>query len=407
MNPITQIFFNDFTAPGTGLSRVLGIDCNQLSTSIFGFVRKKTEELCPCRIIDTLIQNSETIFNHFFGLKFFNINITKLVNYLPAEFMLKVFTLVADFFMQAGKFLFQSLASLFGILTLCFFEFGFRLFQIFRIIDHLAIGHSGKRLDSHIDSDFFCGGRKNILRNSITRKRSIESAILPFNCNCFDNTLNIPVEIDSDVADILDIKFSAFKFNPIAIDRESDRIEIIQPLKSGKARLVARLNSSEEGLKGFVKLSKNILRTAIIKLSETFIKATNFFKRISLIVIINRFAPLLPANNTLFKGTIIEKTGRTKKLTKLYVLGFVCKQPVFEGLSHFLFSRYSSIALRMSSATFSPVSFAKAFSPVICCSVMYVSILFIRIIYTFNYQMSRKRRMRIPLSTKACNPLHV
>ena len=91
----------------------------------------------------------------------------------------------------------------------------------------------------------------------------------------------------------------------------------------------------------------------------------------------------------MFKRTVIQKTSGIKETIKVSLLGSVCEQPVFKGLSHFLFSKYSSIALRISSATFNPVSIARFFSCLICLSVRYVSIRFMFLIYTLFICMSR------------------
>ena len=115
MNTNTQIFFNDVMTSRAFLSSPAWVYFNQLSTSVFGFVRKKIEELRPCRIVDIFVKNFKIIFNHFFGLEFFNINISKFINYFSTKFMLKIFTLIANFFVQTSKFLFQILTSLFGI----------------------------------------------------------------------------------------------------------------------------------------------------------------------------------------------------------------------------------------------------------------------------------------------------
>jgi len=118
VNTNTQILFNDFTTSRTSLCSVFGINLNQRSTSVFSFVREKIKELSPCCVIYMPVQNLKIVLDHLFRLKFFNINTPKLVNYFPAKFMLKIFTLVTNFFMQTSKLSFQALTSLFRILTL-------------------------------------------------------------------------------------------------------------------------------------------------------------------------------------------------------------------------------------------------------------------------------------------------
>jgi len=189
------------------------------------------------------------------------------------------------------------------------------------------------------------------------------------------------------MTNILNIQLPIFKLNPIAISREDDRVKIIFALKSWKSWCVSVFDASKKGLKSFVKSSEKILRSGKIELCNAFIEAADFFKCICLIVVIDRFAPLFVTDNSLLKRTIIEKASRIKKLVKFGFLSFICEQPVFKGLSHLL-SKNPSIARRMSSATFKPVFVASSFSRLICPSVRYVSIRFIRLIYILFVCMS-------------------
>lgn len=114
--------------------------------------------------------------------------------------------------------------------------------------------------------------------------------------------------------------------------------------------------------------------------------------RFSLIALL--FCFLLPAH--LEQNNILPKMGAPQSIQRLSLILFFCailyfvikniffvgEQSVFKGLSHFLFSKYASIALRISSAFFNPVCFARTFNRSICLLVRYVSIRFMPLIYT-------------------------
>jgi len=203
------------------------------------------------------------------------------------------------------------------------------------------------------------------------------------------------MELDSNRTDILNVELSVFKFNSISINGERNRPKPILAFKSWESWLIPKFNPSKKSLERFIKLPKSILRATIIKLSNVFVKAADFFKKTCLFVVADRFMPLFPANNSMFKSAVVEKTSRINKLVKLCLLSFVCEQPIFEGQSHSCFPKYSSIALRTSSATFNPVLAESCFKNFICFSVKCIFIRFIQLLYTpFLACQARKRKNR-------------
>ena len=186
MNTIRQLFFNKLTTLRTRLCCSSGVDFNKCSASVFGFVAQNIKELCPCRIIDIFIKGPEIIFNHIFRLKFFNKDVAVIINYFTRKFMLKIFALISDLLMQFRNGFSCSLAFLYRMLPLKIDKFVLALFKIFGVVDNLAIRHNGKRFYTYINANFLGRSGKDVLRNGIARKRSVEAAILPFNCNSFD-----------------------------------------------------------------------------------------------------------------------------------------------------------------------------------------------------------------------------
>jgi len=102
---------------------------------------------------------------------------------------------------------------------------------------------------------------------------------------------------------------------------------------------------------------------------------------------------------------IVQKTSRIEKTVKLSFLSLVGKQPIFKGLPHFAFSKYSSIARRICSAVFKPVFLANSSKSLICLSVRCVFIRFIQTLYTLHIVCQLKKERRIPLPPKGGSPL--
>lgn len=144
------------------------------------------------------------------------------------------------------------------------------------------------------------------------------------------------MEFDSDMTDILNIKLAILELCPVAISGKSNGMKSIFAFESWISRVFTLLNSSEECLKCLVKLPKNIDATLTIDLSNSFINLSNLCKSTTLIIEADRFSPLLPANNPMFKGAIIEKAGRIKELIQAGFLSSICEKPVLKGFSHFL-----------------------------------------------------------------------
>jgi len=155
------------------------------------------------------------------------------------------------------------------------------------------------------------------------------------------------MEFNSNMTDILNIQSAIFKFNAIAIRRECNRVKSVLALEPWEARRISLLNAPEKGLKSFVQLSENILRTTKIKLGNTSVNVTNFFKCVGLIIIIDGFMPLFITSDSMLKSTVIKKASRIKKTVQFNFLSFIYEQSVFKRLSHFLrfLSQYGDLHL--------------------------------------------------------------
>lgn len=337
MHANAQIFWNDLPAAGAALRCAFGVDFDECPTSSFRLVGQKVKEHRPCRIVDVFIENLVFAVDHLFGLQVFDKDRPEPVDYTPAEFVQKVFALVADLGVQAGKLLSGRTSAFFRMLSLKLFEFFFGLFQVLRIVYDFTVGQRGKGLDADVDTDFLSAGRKRLGHNFIAGKGRVEVPVLPLDSNGFDFAFQVPVQLNSDAANILDVELAVLNPDTITVRRERNRVEAVTALEPWESRLVITgFDSPEERLKRFVQASQNVLGSGIVELRNTFVKAADFFKRVGLVVIVDRLVPLVPAENALLKGAVVQKTGRIKEAFQLGFLGLVGEKPVFKCLTHLL-----------------------------------------------------------------------
>ena len=390
MNTISQGFFNQLPTLRTHLARVARIHENYLPIGAFCLIGCEFRELIPCCVAKTSVKFVSKypgmVAHHVFNFELFKGDDLKHTDQIHGKLVSKILSFVRYSFVDARSLfalLYPIGTSSFRLAqsSLGFGELSFSRFKKSWIGNFFASRKHGKGSKTNINTnDFICnreGGSINFAREA-----NVPFIVRPVKSHRLDSPRNVPVQFDSDVANILNVKLPVFQLNAVAIGRERDRIEAVSTFESGKSGSVSGFYTPKECVESFIKPSQNILRSRKIKFGNAFIKATNFFKRIGLIVVVYSFVPLFVAENPLLKGTIIQKAGRIKHIVKRGLLRIASEQSVFKSLFHFALSKYKSIALRISSATVNPVSIASFFNRSICGLVMYVSILFIHIIYT-------------------------
>ena len=342
MNTNTQILAYNVSTKRTSLCCSAWINFNKCSTGPFRLVAQIIEELCPCCIVYEFIQTFEAV-KHLTRLKFLNKNKAESIHDFSAEFMLKVRTLVGNLFMQFRQRPVCSLAFLFRMLLLKVGELIFALFKIFGIVNNFAVRCCGKRFNAYINSNFLIGCRQNNSRGISTGESGIEPSVLSLDRDGFYRAFNIPMQFNPDTADVLDIEPSVLKPNSITIGGKGNQIEAVSVFEAWESRIVATFNAPKKCLECLIQTSQNILRGGIIQIKNVF---------------------------------------------QLKFLGLVGKKTILKRFFHFAFFKYTSIALRISSATFNPVLSARFFNRTICWLVMCIFTRFIQLIYTLYFNLS-------------------
>lgn len=344
MNTISQGFFNNLTTSRTHLARVARAHKNHFPTGSFRLVGCELHELVPRYVTNTLVKFMSKafclIFYHVPDVKFFKHNHLVFFYQSAGKFMSKISSFIRYIFVDARHFLplHHPVRTAFFRLTqssLSLGEFGVTRFKESRVRDFFTSGERGKRCTTHVNTNLIIYHWK-MFGGNFTREIGVPFIVHSAYSHRLDSACNIPMKLNFDIADILDIKFPVFQFNPISIGRKCDRIKSLFTFKSGESGSVASFYTPKECLKRFVKASQYILRSGKIKFSDTIMKATNFLKGIGLGVIVNIFAPLFVADNSLLKGAIIQKTSRIKHVVKRRLLRFTGKQSVFKGFTHSL-----------------------------------------------------------------------
>ncbi len=140
----------------TGLAGVCRVDCEQLATSLFRFVRQLLKELTPCCISKTLCQTM--VMHHAIDVHVFHADGAVLSNDAMAVLMGEIGTPELDAFMHTGD-RFAMLAPFrrpfrtFGLRALnpgqCFFFFP----EETRVLNVRSIGQCRKGVEPHVHAD--------------------------------------------------------------------------------------------------------------------------------------------------------------------------------------------------------------------------------------------------------------
>lgn len=345
MQPIRQAFKNNFTTTAASLRGSCGIDFDHFSTSFFRFVGKHIKERRPCRVINISIK-CLLVAHHLFGLKIFNKNQTEPANKFAAEFMQKVLPLIADFVMQFGKRRAGFAAAFFRMLLLQVFKFYFALLKVFGVVDQLPVTGGDKGFDSHIQADFFGADRQWLLRHIFTGKANVKPVKLTLDDGGFDFSFNRPVAFYSNCADILDVQFAGFFESAAVTISVWDRVKTLLTFKPWKTGSFTSLYSFKKSFKSDIQPTQDLLRSGKIKISNARIERPYFLKGICLIVVVNRFSPLAPTYDPVFKSAVVEITSGVKQRVKPGFLCFIGEESVFERFAHELSYNFQYLITR-------------------------------------------------------------
>jgi len=334
VNSVSKFFGDKSSTLGTELRCPSWIYFNKFSvTSFFRFVIEKVKELRPCYIKNTFIQTVIGIVYHLLNFQIFNKDSIVVIDNRSARFVKKIKSLIFNFVMQSLQLSQRMFGFMFRIFTLQLFELHFTLLKNPRIFDYSFIRQSCKVFATNINTNVFLSYWKWFDRNFIARENCIKFIRFSFDSNSFDNTFNFSMKFNSDCSDILNVKFPFFKFSSIAVNK-GDRIKSILAFESWIPWFVTFFNSSKECCKRFIQTLKNILAYTRVEFSNSFLKRSYFRNRFCLFVITDKFFPLFPTNDFMFKSTIIKEFSGVQELFKSLILCSIGVKTEFKRFPH-------------------------------------------------------------------------
>ena len=321
------------------LRGVSGIHLDHTTAGTFCLACQKIKELSPCHIANVSVNAAKVFFLHVVDGKVFNGNGIEPINYFTGFLMSKIFTLPTGSFVNTGNHLsgFSSefrTFSLFRKFSLSFGKILLFMFEKSRVLNFSSIGEGDEGCKPHVNS--------NNRLNGFNARGMVDDtgkSYIPFagwrsaNRTSFDLSLNWPVKFDLDTANFgeTDNIFKQFESSL----RIGERVISKLSTESWEARFAAagfytpekcpesKINSGGNILK---RLAKSIVQKVVL-----FFKYRNCF---GLLISGKTFLFRLPGCFALFKKVVVQPATSIKAFLKLFSLGYIWKDTIFESFSH-------------------------------------------------------------------------
>ena len=192
MYSVSKSFWNSFSTSTTKYACGVRGYFHDLRTSFFRFVLKHCEKLSPASIRNRF--GKVMVFNHPLDVQIFNNYESVVVDNGSCNFVLKVFSLIADLAVQIRN---QSTvlpsisrtSFLSGKFPLFLLKFLLRLSEKLWVLDSLAVRKNGEGFNPHINSYFFLWNRVPN-RNVFHGKTDVPLGIFMFDCASFNVSNN-------------------------------------------------------------------------------------------------------------------------------------------------------------------------------------------------------------------------
>lgn len=334
MPSIGQLFMNGCSTSTTSLTRSARVDFNQLSTSIFSFVRKHNKEHSPRYIVHGFGEHSPC---HSLNVQvFYTYYIIGLDNF-SSYFMQKIITLVPDCFVlfcQQPNSLFSIGATLLfpGNTTMKNPEPILTSFVIPVVVNKSAVRGNCKTLQANIYSNRLVDYRKRI-RLNLTGKQSVVFPVFSGNAHRFDPALHQSMQANPNFTDSLKVNPGSDQLASISIRNISDRAVLCGSLKSWKTSPFPAFNPVKKCLICPICLPKHMLTgREVCKLTNTI--GSNLLQLRCLHVIIDVFFGGLICPHPMFQCSIIQTPGFGQLICNRLNLAICRIQSVFKRFYH-------------------------------------------------------------------------
>ena len=220
--------------------------------------------------------------------------------------------------------------------TLFFCQLSFSFLIPAGVFDNFPVRKGKQVLNTNVYSDGGIQGRKQtsegILRD-INRKGNIPAVrLLRYPC-LFDSAFGkgtVPENLDQ--TDVLDVEAVLLDSKTIVVD-EFQGPKAVRFLKAGIARFLPCFKPPEEGLKGLIQPSKDLLTSREVQ-STKLGGIPQFLKLCSLVVVADTFTVLLPGFPSLGQGCVVKPAAKFKELPEGPLLVLARIEPILVRSKH-------------------------------------------------------------------------
>ena len=337
MNTYIKSFGNQRTALRAYLRCVLGIDFDYSSASFFRFASEDFKESKPCHISHALVQAS------VFGCPRLHVFVTDRVVGIyvsSGDFVMKIKTLVRDFFVKVCKDCFCFISSvgsfnLFRKFLLQGCEPLLRSVEPSRIVNLVASRICQETFAPDIDSNRLINWIKFILRHVVARKGYIPlTGISSSDVDCLDlgSLRDLSMQFKFQCAEFVYDESRSIQAPPSLFERKR-----IVPVKSFESRETSRLasfDSLKERLVCLVQAFKNFLQRLRRYFFELRVRLFQVGKLLDLSIARDRSFMRFPNTNLLRQTEIIGLPTKFKNFQKISFGFLIHVRSVFVCFSH-------------------------------------------------------------------------
>lgn len=310
-----------FCATRACLTRATRVNFHQQTPGAFSLVREHEKKVGPSGIVDALGEHST---RQTFDIEIFNGNQAVLINYLPRLFVMKVAALVANVIVEAGEQQRGFTPTVRSLLSsrntsLQATELRLRHAKPARVFNRASIAERGKAAEPNVDPDHVCAKcqRRWLI---LDRKQCEPSPCLAFYGECFDNTLQWSVGLDSNRSDFRESQLVSVQ--RLADQAECHAVVTTCGLKSWKASFSTAANAAKESVKRVSNSAQGILKRQGVNRLDIRAICSDVLQLQILIEPRDPFALKLPGVASLLKRCVIQLAAHCKLIDQRSLLPF-------------------------------------------------------------------------------------
>ena len=349
MDTDAQIFRNNFSAAGTLLGGASGVNEQYGTTGAFSLVRGVLDELAPGHICNVAVDNAVIAREHVRDVQLLKDHKLIVVDQLAAFLMRKVGTPIRGTLVGMVKSM-QYLKT-FGSSLIEVFLLPLEPGNVVGVPFHPAlalnlgtIGKHGERFQTKVDTNGFGVGRKRFGLD-LTREAGVPLTVTTPNGDGLDSSLNRPVQLNLDRANLRERQDVAIELHAITVLRASEAVIVHASLKAGVSGLIARLNTAEESLKRQVNSCHGVLEHLRVDIRQFRLIRLPSREQLRSGVVAQCLTTLFVGILTGSQRLVIDKTAQLKRLGELVLLGFSRLETVFEPYFHMF--KYTTNTLKL------------------------------------------------------------